>query len=367
MAAPSSTTSYSAPTGRPPRLAQRALGFSLVELLVVIAIIGVLIYLLLPAVQAAREAARRTQCTSSLRQIGMALLSYEEATGRLPASGKFAPEQEAVAYDSLASHIRVNLRSGTNQSWLVTLLPHMEQRPLYERFDFSRHVADNPSNPQAEQPASLLCPSDESAGRRYEFAITSRGASALFGKGNYAGFAGPFHIDDIDTHGAFRPYGQELREITDGQSHTAVIAEIRTRENPRDQRGAWALPWSGATLLSVDAHPTWYPLPANKALEFRTGYEFDLGPGGSFGFTQTPNGKQPDVLYHCPDLPGEQLDRMPCTNNPGYTSAAPRSLHPQGVVAIYLDASAHWIPDDIDEIVFAYLVATDDERSTDER
>jgi hypothetical protein len=198
----------------------------------------------------------------------------------------------------------------------------------------------------------------------YAFQPKSAGVAASFGKANFAAFASPFHIDDQYTPGAISLYGQELRRITDGTSRTVVVSEVRTRENERDQRGAWALPWSGATLLAVDAHPPWYPLSSSEREKPRDDYVVDMRPQGSLGHTQTPNSDEFDVLYECPDLAGEQLERMPCTDTTGYMSAAPRSNHPGGVTSAYLDGSGHFLSDDIDEVVLAYLVAIDDEQAT---
>src|SRR2546427_5297251 len=91
-------------------------GFTLVELLVVIAIIGVLVALLLPAVQAAREAARRMSCSNNLKQLSLALHNYESTFSSLPPAG-----------------------IDTNQmSWVVMLLPYMEQQPLFDKFNFAK-------------------------------------------------------------------------------------------------------------------------------------------------------------------------------------------------------------------------------------
>src|SRR5687768_2745695 len=99
-------------------------GFTLVELLVVIAIIGILIALLLPAVQAARESARRSQCTNNLKQIGIALHNYHDTNSVLPfagASWPVGPNQES-----------------TEHSWVIRVLPFVEQRSLYSNLDLTK-------------------------------------------------------------------------------------------------------------------------------------------------------------------------------------------------------------------------------------
>ncbi|MEX1223849.1 MAG: DUF1559 domain-containing protein [Pirellulales bacterium] len=93
-------------------------GFTLVELLVVIAIIGILIALLLPAVQAAREAARRMQCSNNLKQIALALHNFESTHGKLPAGGVYSKA------------------GGYGHSWWTQIMPYLEQKNLYDQFDF---------------------------------------------------------------------------------------------------------------------------------------------------------------------------------------------------------------------------------------
>src|SRR6188474_2683919 len=99
-----------------PRYVSLRRAFTLVELLVVIAIIGVLVALLLPAVQAAREAARRMSCSNNLKQLSLALHNYEDTHKTLPPAG----------IDS------------NQMSWTVLLLPYMEQKPLYDQFNFNK-------------------------------------------------------------------------------------------------------------------------------------------------------------------------------------------------------------------------------------
>lgn len=102
----------------------RKRGFTLVELLVVIAIIGILIALLLPAVQAAREAARRSQCTNNLKQLGLALHNFHDVNNRLPASS-----HDPIFLDPTYRDYR-----GERDKWsyLVLILPYIEQKALYD-------------------------------------------------------------------------------------------------------------------------------------------------------------------------------------------------------------------------------------------
>ncbi|MCC6491881.1 MAG: DUF1559 domain-containing protein [Pirellulales bacterium] len=345
------------------RCARRALpavrgGFTLIELLVVIAIIGSLIALLLPAVQAAREAARRAQCVNNVKQLVLAVQNYESAHARLPAAGAFAPPEQSLYF---TFHARIQLKSGTNHSWLTRLLPYLELRSLYDRFDFARHVSQSPGEPQAAQPAALLCPSTEALGRYYSY--REGDAAVRFGKANYAAYSSPFHVDDYDHRGAIALFGQSMREVSDGLSNTLALSEIRTRDNQLDQRGAWALPWSGSSLLALDMHPQHdVRAPENSPWPY-------VFKALSLGQTQTPNSKLLDMLYECPDLVGEQMDAMPCgdSDDEGYISASPRSEHPGGVHAGYLDASVRFINDNVDEVALAYQICINDDRNQNER
>jgi prepilin-type N-terminal cleavage/methylation domain-containing protein len=333
-----------------------AAGFTLVELLVAIAIIGTLVALLLPAVQSAREAARRASCISRMKQIALATINYEQARQTLPAAGDFPQASEALNYSY--AYWRVDLRTGRQHGWLTRVLPYMEQQALFDQFDFNQPLYENARRPQAEQPESLLCPSDQASGRSFEY-LGPDGQPIPFGKANYAAFASPYHVDGFNYPGAVWLYGVKAREIVDGASTTLLLGEIRTRDEPRDARGAWALPWAAASLLSVDMHPL--------TRDYSSGV--DSGPGstyqhneGSFGVTQTPNALTPDVLYECPDAVAEQVEAMPCsTQYWGYISAAPRSHHPAGVHVAYVDGRVEFMGDGVDEIVMAYAAAINDE------
>jgi prepilin-type processing-associated H-X9-DG protein/prepilin-type N-terminal cleavage/methylation domain-containing protein len=343
-------------------MCRRIAAFTLVELLVAIAIIGVLVSLLLPAVQAAREAARRIQCTNHIKQLGLALLNYENTYKALPAAGKYGNPEQVVTYSY--AYWRVDLKSGTNHSWVVSLLPYLEEQPLYDQFDLNHKVTENPKNPQEQQPAVLMCASDAARGRLFEINDSTTGNTVRFGKANYAAYSNPFHVDSWFWSGAIWLYGRKREQITDPSGSTLVFAEIRTRDNVADQRGAWALPWSGSTLLSFDFHPDIFGKENPKKYD-NPAYNPNKA---SLGLTQYPNTKNGDVLYACPDPAEAQFDKMPCNDQYwGYISAAPRSQHPGGVNAAFLDGHVGFIPDDIDEYVMLYLVDTTDGEIINER
>lgn len=188
------------------RVAHR--GFTLVELLVVIAIIGVLVALLLPAVQAAREAARRSSCLNNLSQLVLATHNYEFAVEHLPA-GTINPEGP-IRSEPAGQHV----------SWLVQILPYVEMRTAYDAFD-QQAGAYAPENAAVRAvPVSLfICPS-------YPGSETNESKTAAVS--TYAGC----HHDveapiDTDNHGLlFLNSAIRYGDILDGSSQTMIIGEM---------------------------------------------------------------------------------------------------------------------------------------------
>lgn len=347
-----STNSGSAQTRRRARLQ----GFTLVELLVVIAIIGVLIALLLPAVQSARESARRVHCINNLKQLSLAALSYESAEGKLPPSGLVA---EKTMRFSRHDYPVYDQMSGPMIGWAVMLLPYAEQTALFDQFDLKQSIFEQENNPQQIFVETMLCPSDAARGRYYVDSENTNGK--VFAKGNYAAYTSPYHTNlQLLYPGALVAKGQRLKHIEDATSSTIVFSEVRTIEIEDDERGAWALPWNGASLLAFDMHH-------DNAIAGRFGPYVPLNAQYIVEQVQLPNflGPNSDMLLRCSDqsLAKSELERMPCDRwnrkfglFGGYTSAAPRSLHPGGVNSGYLDGHVDFLPDDVDPFAMAYLI-----------
>jgi prepilin-type N-terminal cleavage/methylation domain-containing protein len=157
---------------------QNRRGFTLVELLIVIAIIGMLVSLLLPAVQAAREAARRTECANNLKQIGLALQAYHDARRGFPPGWLWAPPADQSG--------------GSSWAWSVFILPYLERNSLYDelRVDDGSALVPPPGDPRDTLLPMFVCPSDVGPDRNKWF----RG----YAKSNYPGVNGTGGDTDCD-------------------------------------------------------------------------------------------------------------------------------------------------------------------------
>jgi prepilin-type processing-associated H-X9-DG protein len=208
----------------------------------------------------------------------------------------------------------------------------------------------------------LLCPSDSAVGRSYKSSFTG---SREFAKGNYAAYASPEHVTCLEiVPGALIWQGQPLSRVEDGTSNTIMLAEIRTREDVRDVRGAWALAWVGASVLGADVHTLW---PGNPTKLLRICGEDNpptYQPNPSLApYALMPNAPVPDKpegarddIRQCFDSANADLEGMPCNGTNSATkdsfTAATRSLHPGGVNAVHVDGSVVWLNDSIDPVVF---------------
>lgn len=295
-------------------MVRRKKGFTLVELLVVIAIIGILVALLLPAVQAAREAARRTQCSNKLKQLGLAMHNYHDTFLTLPPG----------ACGGGIAGFGDNNQSG--YVWIRFVLPFIEMSNFNDQWQVGRQYADgtqvngvsNNSLIQTLIPA-YTCPSDVTTKTwnntpNYNYAVnlgnTDTGRTNPF---NGVAFgSAPFESGT----GATRAYN--LAALVDGTSNTLLLAEIRAGQVGQDLRGlTWYVPHVGMT--------TYY----------------------------APNTKSPDALNggFCQNASNAPLG-LPCVaasaadGNPSRFSS--RSRHPNGVLVTLGDASTRYVSQTID-------------------
>jgi prepilin-type N-terminal cleavage/methylation domain-containing protein len=314
--------------------AMRKRGFTLIELLVVIAIIAILIALLLPAVQQAREAARRTQCKNNLKQIGLALHNYESTHSILPA-GTFNGGT-----------------SPNNASPIPMIMPFIEQGNAYTLFNFNVDLNTAVVNQAARQQNMAMsnCPSHPSlpafviAGTQCPNGCgTTTYAQSLGNNANYASNNGPFG----------RRYGAKFRDFTDGLSNTAVFGEIRLGpsagspttgvQSVTDQYyyntatnlafGTWDASATGDTI----AVPACDNAATSNYLYRGKQYYRGIVVTTYYSHTLTPNSRRHDCVR------GTGLDR-------GHL--ATRSYHVGGAQVVMGDGSVRFASDNIDANVW---------------
>ena len=227
-------------------------GFTVVELLVVIAIISVLAALLLPAIQASREAARRARCTNNLRQFGIGLVDYALRRGDYP-----------TGYTCDPTDSQADLR-GT--SGFVALLPYLEQRSLYDQLDNSVTLGSSQGmalNAEAlsTRPPIFVCPSDVSQSTVHAGSFQPQSADVSLATCSYAlvhGTKGPnFAIDDVKyrNSGVFG-YEQAFspQDVRDGLSNTIFIGEVIDSDLPASYN-FWALAYRHESTLRTTENP----------------------------------------------------------------------------------------------------------------
>lgn len=331
--------------------------FTLVELLVVIAIIGILVAMLLPAVQSAREAARRAQCQSNMKNVALAVLNYESTTKEFPAGTVFPTINDGVVPS-------IQSRTDFGESWLVAVLPYLENQALYDTLvlkDSSGPVAiSNAVNSQArgtEIPV-LMCPSDAENNR-----VKYIGHGDNWARGNYAANvgngalhpAGPARQqilgpkssawsgagDPSNTPHLYRGVmgvnaTTRISQITDGTTNTIMLGEVRAGIQPEDPRGTWAFGHAGGNLIAF----------------YGSGGD-DNGPNAVFENADDIGGASAGRFggFNCSELQPYLMDvGMPCYGGAGgsFDQATTRSQHAGGVFLAMCDGSVQFQTDDIE-------------------
>ncbi len=342
-------------------------GFTLVEILVAITIIGVLVSLLLPAVNAARDAARRVQCVNQLKQIGLALATFESAQRALPAAGLVAESDSVSINDPNFKPL-----SGPQISWMVLILPFLEEQALFDQFDTTGQatLADQPGTPQATTVTSYLCPSDSSNGRIFTHAL-SQGTSLA--KGNYAAYVSPHHVGDQKFFpgalGGAEPSpteqrGQRLRQVKDGVSATIAVTEVRTFGNTRDPRGVWAVPWGAGSILALHIDNDFSRTGGSPQHQDNINWYYPDEDYYSWAHLPNEQSARSDWIYICPEAGRARLEKMPCFQpsiaDRKWITGSPRSLHPGGVNAVALDGHVGFLVNEIDPKTLSFLISTND-------
>lgn len=327
----------------PQRIDKQLSGFTLVELLVVIAIIGMLVALLLPAVQSAREAARRTQCQNNIKNAALAVLNYESARTIFPQGMTFPKALEST---------NIGVLSFFSANWIISILPNIEEQPLYDSFNLKTRINDNTAPLASNRnyiargtsiPA-LLCPSDAFNRVYYQGAISPHGGN--WARGNYAANAGGAYLlkgcaaTDLDKcaynaesegwksnkrRGVMGPnVSVRIRQIEDGTSKTILIGEIRAGITEKDARGVWAMGHAGASLLAM------------------FGSEGDAnGPNACYPYSD-------DVVSDVCQKPQATTECVDCYDGTAFAQATVRSLHKGGAFVAMCDGSVAFVSDDIE-------------------
>jgi prepilin-type processing-associated H-X9-DG protein len=307
----------------------------MVELLVVMGIIGVLMAMMLPAINNARENGRRIACGSNMRQLALALNSYHTSIKSYPPSIHFDAKE--------------NPNSSTKYmyNWLIALLPYLDEEPLYRRFDLKKPISD-PVNRDARgiRLAMLLCGSDTGAETNY--GVAKEGDN--WARGNYAANGSIEQLKSSIVGDNSSLWGNGWRrglmgcnasaEPIDGASQTILLSEVRIGVTENDRRGTWAMGAPGSSSL-------W-------------------GHGCTDAIGPNPCAIQADDVLGCKEIAdsvGGQAKLakmcMGCCLGCSNAQGAPRSRHPGGVNVCMADASAHFISDYIEKASSFTLTLSD--------
>ena len=336
-----------------PRSLSRRAGFTLIELLVVIAIIAILIALLLPAVQQAREAARRSQCKNNLKQYGIAMHSYHETTKLFP-KGAF--------HSSVVNNSQSDWRS---YSATVMLLPYMDQGPIYKRFNLNGPAQNNDALAATLKGGMVVCPSDSLPGNG------EAPSNYVYCAGtNVVHTNGAFGIAANDQNGMFNNcVNVNTSDVRDGTSNTIAMSEQVVAGNVSGGNDYSRIKQAvGRPGGFPDSFPTKAQVDAWSASCNASG-SFGGNTGnlagrfwhrGLHGLTQFSTLLAPNALtFNC-------TENCPNCDPDGRGMIAARSRHPGGVHSLMGDGATRFINNSIDFTTWGRLGARNDRQPVGE-
>ena len=345
---------------------RRRRAFTLIELLVVIAIIAILIALLLPAVQQAREAARRTQCKNNLKQLGLALHNYHDVFDTFPST------VSASSTNNLAPGCSGWVVS-RGFSWRFKILPYMDQAAIYNQMDqdnagyngcFGGFAAGSVNNRlRGTVITAFLCPSDDTE------ANTPADANNPYSGSNYAAavraradeqHGDPTNGDATRDMGAMTRYGTSVTDVKDGTSNTVLVGEVYRAKN--FERTDGALPGPGGPPAATANH--------NRRRCFdwleSTGYcQCNAGVVVDSSITvSTSNPKQYKQIWRINDAKPDQVTWVDSVDGGNGGGRPMSSTHVGGAQALMADGAVKFISENVDGVTLGHNFSAAGKEST---
>jgi prepilin-type N-terminal cleavage/methylation domain-containing protein/prepilin-type processing-associated H-X9-DG protein len=316
--------------------------FTLVELLVVIAIIGILVALLLPAIQAARESARRAQCTSNLKNLALALHNYHDTNKELPAAIRYPKSTTYAPLDDTRLF----------WNWAIDILPNLEESALADAFQidatnrlYAPSGADPNRVPRGTEIGVMLCPSDIGRANLFQGGTGNQN----WARGNYGYNAFEFWPNNgtwkkFFTDPVYKPLYNfnmgvggfddgtdrqvlNFTKISDGTTKTIMLAELRVGLSPKDRRGVWAMGMCGSNM---------HCRHAGYAINDCGGFNDDI---------YTPSEITSEVSNNQMTTECMAIDTTVAASG----QSTVRSRHPGGANVAMADASVHFLSDFIEQ------------------